>query len=189
MTPKITRPIFLIGMMGSGKSSIGRRLARRLRLPFVDLDAQIQESAGMTIAELFQRHGEGHFRQLETEFLARSLGESAIIATGGGVVVTPENCALLQRAAAEGAQVVYLHADPRTLARRAAMQPASRPLLLGESGTFDFRKALLRLEQLLSVRDPLYRDCATLVVDVATRKPGAIEAEIAAFLDSGRPAC
>ena len=80
----ITRPIVLIGLMGVGKTTVGRRLAQRLKLPFVDADAEIEAAAGMTVAEIFERFGEPHFRDGERRVIARLIdGEPKVIATGG----------------------------------------------------------------------------------------------------------
>src|SRR3974390_2241050 len=87
------RSIVLIGMMGVGKSSIGRRLGARLAIPFVDADAEIEKAAGMSIADIFDRHGEAAFRSGEARVIARLLnGGPQVLATGGGAVMNPETC-------------------------------------------------------------------------------------------------
>lgn len=122
------KPIALIGLMGVGKSTVGKRLAARLGLPFVDADAEIETAAGMTIAEIFERYGEPHFRDGERRVIARLVaGAPQVIATGGGAFLDPETRALiLARCTA-----IWLDADIDTLARRVARRD-HRPLLRGK---------------------------------------------------------
>ena len=104
------RSIVLVGMMGSGKSSIGRRLAARLAVPFVDADSEIEQAAGMTIAEIFERHGEPYFRAGEARVIARLLEHGPqVLATGGGAFMNPETRA----------------AHPRSRASRSGSRPSS----------------------------------------------------------------
>src|SRR3974390_798753 len=113
---RLGRPsIVLIGMMGVGKSSIGRRLAARLNLPFIDADSEIEKAAGMTIPEIFARHGEPYFRGGEAGVLAR-LRESGprVLATGGGALMNPDTRALIKLKGVS----VWLHADFDVLMRR-----------------------------------------------------------------------
>ena len=145
----MTRPI-LIGLMGSGKSSIGRRLAVRLDLPLIDLDEYIVAKAGLTIPEIFSRSGEAEFRRLESEALAEVIHQPAIIATGGGIVMSEENRRLLK----ENPPVIWLEACPEFLAGRIDGD-TNRPLVAAGD-------TLNRLRELARVRDPLYRECADL---------------------------
>src|SRR5688572_22912746 len=93
--------VALLGLRGAGKSTIGRRLARRLRLPFVELDRRVEEAAGLALDEIFALHGEDYYRRLEREALDRVLGEGRplVLATGGGLPASPETYALLRRQA------------------------------------------------------------------------------------------
>ncbi|WP_129793143.1 shikimate kinase [Sphingosinicella sp. CPCC 101087] len=139
------RSIALIGLMGAGKSSVGRRLARRLRLPFIDSDAEIEEAAGLAVAEIFARYGEPYFRDGERRVIARlAAGPPRIIATGGGAFVDPETRALLL----ERCTVIWLNAGIETLAERVGRNDC-RPLLRGKDP-----HALLA--QLADARNPLY---------------------------------
>jgi shikimate kinase len=119
------RAIVLVGLMGAGKSSIGRRLADRLRLPFIDADTAIEEAAGMTIPEIFKIHGEAHFRDGERRVIGRLLqtGEK-VLATGGGAFMNPET----REAVAASGISVWLRADLDTLMRRVRKR-SNRPLL------------------------------------------------------------
>jgi shikimate kinase len=120
------RPIVLIGLMGSGKTSVGKSLARRSGWPFVDIDHLVEEKAGIAISQIFEKYGEARFRELEHEALREALEkeEPAIIATGGGAVVRPENRELLWKRAF----VVYLHASVPGLLER-LQGSTHRPLL------------------------------------------------------------
>ena len=109
------RSIVLVGMMGAGKSSIGRKLATQLGIPFVDADSEIEEAAGMSIPDIFARNGEAYFRAGEARVIARLLdGEAKVIATGGGAFMRPETRAAIS---AKGVSV-WLKADFEVLARR-----------------------------------------------------------------------
>ena len=127
---RIDRPVVLVGMMGTGKSSIGRRLASLLHLPFVDADEAIEQAAQLSISEIFERHGEAAFRDGERRVIARLMdGNSAsdrrkVIATGGGAFVNPETRALILAKAV----TVWLDADIDTLVERTTRKD-TRPLL------------------------------------------------------------
>jgi shikimate kinase len=142
------RPIVLVGLMGVGKTTVGRRLAARLGLPFVDADQEIESAAGMTISEIFDRFGEQHFRDGERRVIARLMdGERRVIATGGGAFMHPDTRALiLDRAIA-----VWLDADVKVLADRVGRvgRRDSRPLLVG-------RDPLEVLTALAAQRNPVY---------------------------------
>lgn len=122
---RIDRPVVLVGMMGTGKSSVGRRLAALFNLPFVDADEAIEEAAQLTISEIFERHGEAAFRDGERRVIARLMdGARKVIATGGGAFVNPETRALILAKAI----TVWLDADVDTLVERTARKD-TRPLL------------------------------------------------------------
>jgi shikimate kinase len=141
-----SRSIVLVGMMGVGKSTIGRRLAARLRLPFVDADTEIEAAAGMTIPEIFECHGEPHFRDGEARVIARLLeGGPVVLATGGGAFMREET----RRRIAARAVSIWLKADLETIMRRVRRR-ADRPLLQ----TADPEATVTRL---LGEREPVYR--------------------------------
>lgn len=140
------RLIVLVGMMGAGKSTIGRRLAARLHLPFVDADTEIEAAAGMTIPEIFELHGEPHFRDGEARVIARLLeGGPAVLATGGGSFMREET----RRRIGEKAVSIWLKADPDIIMRRVRRR-VDRPLLQ----TTDPAATVSRL---LSEREPVYQ--------------------------------
>ena len=150
------KSIVLIGMMGAGKSSVGRCLQRQTSLPLLDIDEIVASKFGMSIPEIFVKHGEDKFRKAEAEAL-RSLRtpEQAIIVTGGGIVMGEENIELLKRLGV----VVWLDGDEKTLFERAS-RSGNRPLLQSENP----RKAFA---QILRARRPLYANIAHLFLDTS----------------------
>ena len=152
----LDRSIVLVGLMGAGKSTVGRRLAGRLCLPFVDSDVEIERAADRSIAEMFDRFGEPDFRDGERRVLRRLIeGEPKVIATGGGAFMDPQTRALiLDRCIA-----VWLDADVATLARRVARR-AHRPLLAGKD-------PLALLTELAEFRGPIYAQAHLRVASVS----------------------
>ena len=161
------RHVVLVGMMGSGKSTVGALVAERLGRPLVDLDEAIETRAEATISELFERLGEDGFRDLEADLLERVLAdpEPTIVSTGGGAVLSGSN----RRAMALAGRVVWLRADPATLRARIGDQPG-RPLL-----NDDPEAVLRRLDRERAV---VYRDVADLVIDVDGLDPAAVAASV-----------
>jgi shikimate kinase len=152
----MARHVVLVGLMATGKTTIGRRVAGRLDRPFLDADAELEARAGMTVRELFDTHGEAEFRRLESELLGELLDapEPHVIATGGGVVTTSTNRDRLRK---DDAFVVWLDADPAFLASRAERKN-TRPLLDGD--------ALGTLQRLSVERGPWYREVADARIDI-----------------------
>ena len=125
LTKRLDRPVVLVGLMGVGKSTVGRRLAKRLGLPFVDSDSEIEEAVGLPAGELFERYGEADYRDGERRLVARLIdGRVRVIATGGGVFVDPRTRELLK----ERAITVWLDAPIDVLAVRTRRRD-TRPLL------------------------------------------------------------
>ena len=143
--PRPDRNIVLVGLMGAGKSSIGRRLAQRLELPFVDADTEIEAAAGCTIEQIFERYGEGEFREGERRVIERLLqGGPMVLATGGGAFMDQRTRAVI----AERGVSVWLRAELDVLVQRVRRR-TNRPLL--KQG--DQRETLRRL---MCQRDPVY---------------------------------
>ncbi|WP_439518271.1 shikimate kinase [Hydrogenophaga sp.] len=143
-----------MGLPGSGKSTIGRQLARRLSLPFFDSDHVIEERLGCSIREYFEREGEARFRDLEESVLDElTRGPVSVVSTGGGSVLRPANRAHLH----ERGNVVYLRSVPEEVFRR-LRHDRNRPLLQVED-------PLQRLRDLFEARDPLYRQTAHFVIE------------------------
>ena len=150
--------IALLGLRGAGKSTLGAALAERLAVPFVELDALVEASAGMALAQIFELHGERYFRRLERETLARFLVDNphAVLAPGGGIVTEPESLDLLRR----HTTTVWLRARPQDHWDRVVAQGDRRPMA-------DRAHAMEELEELLRSREPLYAQ-ASAVVDTST---------------------
>lgn len=158
--------IYLTGFMGSGKSTVGRRLAERLSVPFVDLDEEIERQAGMTVREIFERHGEPAFRRLEHEALRATLElPDAVVATGGGTMVFEGNLRLIR---ASGLSVWLNPPFAAIVSRIGALGKEDRPLFRDE------KQALALYQERL----PAYRR-ADLAVDVAPEEePEEVAARI-----------
>ena len=146
--------IALLGVRGAGKSTIGRRLARRLRVPFLELDRKVEEVAELPLAEIFALHGEAYFRRLEKETLTRLLdeGRPMVLACGGGLVTASDTYALLCRRAL----TVWLRAEPEDHWNRVVKQGDRRPMA-------DLPQAMGELRRLLRSREPLYGEAAHTV--------------------------
>ena len=146
--------ISLIGLPGSGKSTVGRQLARRLQLPFSDSDQAIEARLGCPIREFFEREGEARFRDIEAEVIdGLSQQGAGVLSTGGGAVLRPEN---RERLRARG-RVIYLKSHPEELIRR-LRHDTNRPLL-------QVADPMAKLRELFAARDPLYRQTAHFVVE------------------------
>ena len=146
--------ISLIGLPGSGKSTVGRQLARRLQLPFSDSDHVIEQQLGCSIREYFEREGEERFRDVEESVIDElTQGGSGVLSTGGGVILRQVN----RRRLRQHSQVVYLNSSPDELFRR-LRHDVNRPLL-------QVADPLNRLRDLHTLRDPLYRETAHFVVE------------------------
>lgn len=177
--------LYLIGPRGCGKSTIGQRLARRMAWNWCDLDEEIEQASGETVAEIFARSGQNGFRELESQHLNRvAQGQPQVVSLGGGAVLRPENRQLIGRSG----RVVLLVATPEILVERILADPQSqslRPSLLplgeklseppagdalGASNTAQQREELRQLEemqQVLSLRMPIYQQCADLKLDTS----------------------
>lgn len=174
------RPIVLVGLMGSGKTTVGKRLAARLNWPFVDADAEIEAAAQMPISEIFARFGEAHFRDGERRVIARLMetrdgpapkgGGARVIATGGGAFVDPETRALILTEAT----AIWLDASIDVLAARVSKRN-TRPLLIGKDP-----KAVLA--ELMAKREPCYRQAPIHIVSAN----GPHEDTVTAILDALR---
>lgn len=166
-----TENIFLVGPMGSGKSTIGRHLADMLHKHFHDSDHEIEARTGAAIPLIFEIEGEAGFRRREASMLEDLTGRHDIVlATGGGAVLSDDNRRLLR----ERGIVVYLHAPIDTLVQR-TQRDRNRPLLQNTD-----RRA--KFEEIMSLREPLYRETAHVVINTSDRAPTAVAREIIARL-------
>jgi shikimate kinase len=164
--------VVLVGLMGSGKTTVGRIVADRLGWPLVDTDATIEASTGQTVRDIWLFDGEAAFRAHETKVLLDALaaGRPGVVAAAGGVVLADENRRALT---ASGATVVWLDADPAVLVGRAATGD-HRPLLDADPGE--------ALRAMAVARADLYREVAAHVIDVTDRAPDDVADEVVALL-------
>jgi shikimate kinase len=162
--------------MGAGKSTIGRLLAKELRLPFKDSDKEIEQRTGADIPWIFDVEGEQGFREREQAVIAALCDlDGMVLATGGGAVMRPENRAALK----QGGRVVYLHASVEQQLDRTS-RDRNRPLLrAGDPGKV--------LRDLLAIRDPLYREIADVIVETDERPPRLVVQEILERLEALAP--
>ncbi|CDQ17923.1 shikimate kinase [Halobacillus karajensis] len=158
--------IYLIGFMGSGKTTVANELSKKIHLPYIEMDESIEKNCGMSIKEMFKTHGETFFRDKETEFL-KSLTNKAIVSTGGGVVLREENREYLKNGLS-----IYLKAEWKTIVERLTSD-TDRPLWKG-----DEKEKKQRFEDRLK----LYREAANEVVSVDWKTPEEIADEIWARL-------
>ena len=168
--PSLTKHgnIFLIGLMGAGKSTVGHRLAKRLKLQFFDSDQEIELRTGATVSLIFEIEGEAGFRKREKNIIDElSKHPGIVLATGGGAVLDPEN----RLALATRGVVVYLRTEFAQLIRRTS-RDSKRPLLKTDDPA-------AKLQELLKIRGPLYEEIADLVIDTDHRSPQSIVDEIA----------
>lgn len=164
------RSIVLVGLMGSGKSTIGRRLAQRLGMRFADADDEIERAAGMTISDIFERFGEAHFRDGERRVIARLLaGKPMVLATGGGAFVNEETRGLIL----QGSLCIWLDADIPTLVERVGRR-SHRPLLRN-------RDPGEVLRELAAVRNPIYAEAHLRVSSASTPHDHTVRAILEAL--------
>jgi shikimate kinase len=167
--------LFLVGPMGSGKSAVGKQLARLLRMPFYDSDTEIERRTGVDIPFIFEKEGEDGFRQRERETLdILTAIEPIVLATGGGAVLLPEN----RRMLSERGQVVYLQTSVEQQAER-VRQGRARPLLSNVDPA-------IKLEELMKFRAPLYTEVADVTVITDNRKVRTVAEDILRELDAAR---
>ena len=164
--------IFLVGLMGAGKTTVGRSLAQRTGLRFFDSDHEIERRRGQTVSEIFAQEGEAAFRELEQQVIDELTRiEGVVLATGGGAVMREHN----RRALHERGTVVYLRAGPDELAHR-MRNDRTRPLLRGADPR-------ARLRELFRQRDPLYRECAHFVIETGRPSPSMLSQLVLAQLE------
>jgi len=156
--------IILIGMMGSGKTTVGQELAKRLSYRFVDTDKIIEEMQGMAVSDIFKLHGEARFRELEVSTLEKLKQlEKTVLSTGGGVILNPQNTLCLK----EMGMIFYLRGSLKQLKENLGESDETRPMLQTNS-----------LDVILKVRSSLYEQTATQVIDIDGKSVNEIVEEI-----------
>jgi XRE family transcriptional regulator, aerobic/anaerobic benzoate catabolism transcriptional regulator len=172
------RIISMLGLRGAGKTTIGRRLARRLRVPFVELDRRIEQASDLSLSELFSLHGEEYYRRLERDTLQKVLAEQRpmVLATGGGIVTSPDTYALLRRATI----TVWLRARPEDHWNRVVRQGDRRPMA-------DHPQAMADLRSLLASREPLYAQAAITIETAGLSADRVTETIVASVEQKRRP--
>lgn len=166
---ELAKPVFFVGFMGAGKTSVARKLARSTRIPSVDMDTYIERKCDMTVSEIFAEAGEKGFRAIETDVLRElAEGEPRLVSCGGGVVLAEENRAILKKSGF----VVYLKVTAAEAASRIS-DLSTRPLF----GDLD------QAERVIQSRLPLYGEVADIVVDTAGRGTGSIAREVFGLLE------
>ena len=164
---RVPENVFLVGFMGSGKSTVGRQLARELGKDFFDCDRMLEERTGVDIPYIFELEGESGFRRRETAVLRDLAGQRGIVlATGGGVITVPENRDIL----VSNGFVIYLQASADLLHQR-TFRDQNRPMLHA-------RDPRTRIDELLEVREPLYQEVADLVIETGQRGSRRVVHEI-----------
>jgi shikimate kinase len=163
--------VVITGFMATGKSSVGRALAQRLSVPFVDTDVLVEKAEGRSVSEIFATEGEAYFRAAERAAISAALAVAdAVVATGGGAVLDPENMRAMQAAA----PIICLRASAEAIEARARTGGASRPLLAGPAPRE-------RIAELLAQREPAYAR-ADLLVDTTNRDVADLVEEVHSFL-------
>jgi shikimate kinase len=159
--------VVLVGPMGVGKTTIGKKLAKQLGRPFLDTDKEIVKDHG-SITRIFEKSGEAHFRKLESEYLLRALASDAVVATGGGVVTQEIN-----RSALQGHFVIYLSSTGRHIAAR--LLAGRRPLL--KNGIDDWKR-------IYEERKPMYEQVSSIEIETSSKSLSSIVSEIAELMES-----
>jgi len=164
--------IFLIGMMGSWKSTVGKKLASSLDLQFIDTDDEIEEATAQTVAEIFEERGEAQFREMEMAyFVEKSLQRGFVISTGGGIVISQENRTALQN----NGITIFLKATPETLSHR-IKNTDKRPLLHRDD-------SLMNLSKIWNERETFYTSSAQFIIETDRLNPYQVTQEILKILD------
>jgi shikimate kinase len=173
----VAEHVLLVGMMGAGKSTVGRLVAQRLGRPHIDTDELVERDSGRSVAAIFSSRGEAWFRVEEWRVLASVLADTvpAVVSVGGGAVLDPVHRVALR----DGGTVVWLRARPETLARRVARSRNDRPLLAATAGGPAAALARIEVE-----RRPMYQEVAAAVVDVDDLTPRDAAERVVALVEA-----
>ena len=165
--------VILIGFMGVGKTSVGKKLAKNLEVDFIDTDCEIEKYANRTIPDIFEIYGENHFRELETKVLKDLVRKNDnIISTGGGIIVSKENCEILKKED----QVIFLDASTETIIKHLSKEVYKRPLLK------DSKNLYKKIDDLISTRYEKYKDVCNIRIDVNGKNIDEVVSQILVYI-------
>ena len=165
--------IILIGLMGAGKTTVGKELSNKLNLRFVDMDDEIEKQSKMSIVEIFEKYGEDKFRQIESELLKKIiLEDNIIISTGGGIIKIDDNFKLLKNQE----NVVFLNGSVETLVKNVSNDTHKRPLLK------DSKDLYVKIEELLSERYAKYKESSNIIIDTNNKNINEVVSQILVYI-------
>lgn len=165
--------LILIGFMGVGKTSVGKKLAEKLNLKFIDTDYEIEKSENKTISQIFEDYGERYFRTLETKVLKNALKEeNIIISTGGGIITNKENYEILKNEK----NVIFLDASTKTIINHLCNETNKRPLLK------DSKNLISKIEELLSIRYEKYKEVSDILIEVNNKNIDEVISQILVYI-------
>ena len=165
--------LILIGFMGVGKTSVGKKLAEKLNLKFIDTDYEIEKSENKTISQIFEDYGERYFRTLETKVLKNALKEkNIIISTGGGIITNEENYKILKNEK----NVIFLDASAETIINHLCYETNKRPLLK------DSKNLSSKIEELLSIRYEKYKEVSDILIEVNNKNIDEVISQILVYI-------
>ncbi|WP_296645068.1 shikimate kinase [Romboutsia sp. 13368] len=165
--------VILIGFMGVGKTSVGKKLAKNLNIDFIDTDCEIEKTTNKTITSIFEEYGEKHFRKLENNVLKNLVqSNDKIISTGGGIIVSKENCEILKKEE----KVIFLDASTETIIQHLSKEVCKRPLLK------DSKNLYKKIDDLMSTRYEKYKEVCDITIDVNGKNIDEVVSQILVYI-------
>lgn len=165
--------IILIGLMGAGKTTIGKELSNKLNLRFIDMDDEIEKQFKMSIVDIFEKYGENRFREIESKLLEKiALEEDIIISTGGGIIKIDDNRKLLKKQD----NVVFLNGSIDTLVKNVSNDIYKRPLLKDSTDLY------IKIEELLSERYEKYKESSNIIIDINNKNINEVVSQILVYI-------
>lgn len=165
--------IILIGLMGAGKTTIGKELSNKLNLRFIDMDDEIEKQSKMSIVDIFEKYGENRFREIESKLLEKiALEDDIIISTGGGIIKIDDNRKLLKKQD----NVVFLNGSIDTLVKNVSNDIYKRPLLK------DCTDLYIKIEELLSERYEKYKESSNIIIDINNKNINEVVSQILVYI-------
>ena len=165
--------IILIGLMGAGKTTIGKELSNKLNLRFIDMDDEIEKQSKMSIVDIFEKYGENRFREIESKLLEKiALEDDIIISTGGGIIKVDDNRKLLKKQD----NVVFLNGSIYTLVKNVSNDIYKRPLLKDSTDLY------IKIEELLSERYEKYKESSNIIIDINNKNINEVVSQILVYI-------